>query len=245
MAIAYFIAVAWQAYSIVENVGFRYLMGVLAPNYHVPSRKVFSHDRVPKLYQHTKKKIIDEIKLADHFAITTDGQTSSNSHKFIAVTASFINESWKLVCRTLACRDLNISNTGENIKCLIEDVLDEYKIKKSEVVAAVSDRGANCVLAVELSGFEHVPCFAHAVNTKMEEMLKLKFIAPTLAKIKDIYNTLSRSKIAKNFLESCQKSIGLPTLKMPSSCPTRWWSETGQFQFVIDNEMALYKYVTT
>lgn len=48
-AIAYFIAVACLPYSIVENIGFRYLMKILAPNYHVPSRKVFSHDRIPKL----------------------------------------------------------------------------------------------------------------------------------------------------------------------------------------------------
>lgn len=61
------------------------------------------------------------------------------------------------------------SNSGENIKFLIESILEEYKIKKPQITAAVSDRGPNCVLAVELSGFEHVPCFAHAVNTKMEE----------------------------------------------------------------------------
>lgn len=245
MAIAYLIAVACLSYSFVENIGFRRLMSVLAPNYHVPSRKVFSDHRIPKLYQATKEKITEELRNIEFFGLTTDGWTSSNSHKFIAVTISFINESWQLVCRTLACRDLNISNTGENIKCLIESVVEEYNVKNPQITAAVSDRGANCVLAVQLAGFEHVPCFAHAINTKMEEMLALNFIAPTLAKIKHIYAMLSRSSNAKRFLESCQKSLNLPCVKMQSSCPTRWWSETGQFKFVIANEMALYKFMTT
>ncbi|KAJ6639667.1 hypothetical protein Bhyg_12414 [Pseudolycoriella hygida] len=134
MAIAYFIAVACVAYSIVENTGFRYLMNILAPN----------------------------------------------------------------------------------IQCLVDNILIEFKIEKSRISAGVSDRGSNCIAAINLLGFEHVPCFAHAVNTKMEEMLKLDFIAPTLKKIKNIYK-LSRSKIAKNYLESCQKDVGLKPLKMPSS----------------------------
>lgn len=245
MAIAYLIAVACLAYSFVENIGFRHFMNVVVPNYQVPSRKVFSDNRIPKLKQATKAYITEEMKNIEFFGITTDGWTSSNSHKFIAVTVSFINENWQLVCRTLACRDLNISNTGENIKCLIESILGEFKVEKRNVTAAVSDRGANCVLAVQLSGFEHVPCFAHAINTKMEEMLAMNFIAPVLSKIKGIYATLSRSKNAKNFFGSCQKSLNLSCKQMPSSCPTRWWSETGQFKFVIDNEMALYKFITT
>ncbi|KAJ6634152.1 E3 SUMO-protein ligase ZBED1, partial [Pseudolycoriella hygida] len=216
MAIAYFIAVACVAYSIVENTGFRYLMNILAPNYHVPSRKVFSHERVPKLHQATKQIIIEEIKEADYFAITTDGWTSTNSHKFIALTLSFIDENWKLISRVLACHDLNISNTGENIQCLVDNILIEFKIEKSRISAGVSDRGSNCIAAINLLGFEHVPCFAHAVNTKMEEMLKLDFIAPTLKKIKNIY------KLSRN---------GGPKKK--------------QFKFAIDNEMALYKFVTT
>lgn len=245
MAIAYLIAVACLAYSFVENIGFRHLMSIVVPNYQVPSRKIFSNDRIPKLYLATKAKISEELKNIENFGLTTDGWTSSNSHKFIAVTVSYINENWQLICRTLACRDLNISNTGENIRWLIDGILGEFKIDKKQVAAAVSDRGANCVLAVELSGFEHVPCFAHAINTKMEELLTLNFIAPTLTKIKRIYATLSRSNIAKKFLESCQKSLNLPCLKMPSTCPTRWWSEIDQFKFVIANEMALYKFVNT
>lgn len=112
VAIAYLIAVACLAYSFVENVGFRHLMNIVAPNYQVPSRKVFSDDRIPKLYQATKAKICGDLKNIENFGLTTDGWTSSNSHKVIAVTVSFINENWQLVCRTLACRDLNISNTG-------------------------------------------------------------------------------------------------------------------------------------
>lgn len=236
MAIAYLIAVSCLAYSIVENIGFRYLLNVLAPNYTVPSRKTFSDDRVPRLYAAVKKRIEQDLKKIQFFGMTTDGWTASNSNKFIGVTVSYIDDNWKLICRTLACRDLNISNSGKNIQALIN---------KTQITAATSDRGPNAVHAIDLSGFDHVPCFAHAVNTKMEEMLANNFIAPTLSKIKAIYNTMSNSKNAKNYLASCQKFLNLPSLKMPSSCKTRWWSETDQLKFTIANEMALYKFVTT
>lgn len=94
-------------------------------------------------------------------------------------------------------------------------------------------------------GFDSVPCFGHVINTKMEEMLTLKFIAPTLQKIKSIYASLSFSSNLKFYLASCQKELNLPQNVMPSTCKTRWWSEIDQFKFVVRFEMALYKMVTT
>lgn len=118
-------------------------------------------------------------------------------------------------------------------------------MEKKEFTSITTDRGPNGLLAVQLMDINNIPCFAHAVNTEMEEMLTLNFIAPTLTKVKGIYSKLSFSSLAKKFLAICQADLNLPQNKMPSTCKHRWWSEIDQFKFVVANEMALYKFVTT
>jgi hypothetical protein len=44
------IALDQQPFSIVEDVGFRSLIGSVAPQYVMPSRKYFSETKIPELY---------------------------------------------------------------------------------------------------------------------------------------------------------------------------------------------------
>lgn len=243
-AISYFIAVGTEPYLIVLNKGFRHLLSVTSPNYKIPSPKVFSEKKIPALNAATKQIIKSKVSDIDYFGLTTDGWTAPNGHKFISLTCSYIEDEWKLECHTLACRELNISNTGKNIKELIWEILAEYKMENKDFTSITTDRGPNGLLAVDLMDINSIPCFAHAVNTKMEEMLALNFIAPTLTKVKGIYAKLSFSSLAKKFLTVCQADLHLPQNKMPSTCKHRWWSEIEQFKFVVANEMALYKFVT-
>lgn len=244
-AIAYLIAVDCEPYRFVERKGFQNLMSVLVPTYIIPSRTTFSERKVPALYLATKKLIIKKIKDVRFFGLTTDGWTSPNTHKFIALTCSYIDDEWVLNSHTLACHDLNVSNTGENIKNLIFNELAEYNIERKKIGGVATDRGANALLAVELMGFNSIPCFAHAINTKMDEMLTLDFIASTLQKVKRIYAVLALSSNARAFLALCQLELNMPQCVMPSTCKTRWWSEICQFKFVVRFEMAIYKFVTT
>lgn len=244
-AISYFIAVGTQPYLIVKNKGFQHLLSVTSPTYDIPSPKVFSEKKVPALTVATKQIIKSKVKGIEDFGLTSDGWTAPNGHKFISLTCSYIDNEWKLECHTLACRELNISNTGKNIKELIWDILDEYKMKQKNFTSVTTDRGTNGLLAVGLMDMNSIPCFAHAVNTKMEEMFTLNFIAPTLTKVKGIYAKLSNSTLAKKFLAECQADLNLPQNKMPSTCKHRWWSEIEQFKFVVANEMALYKFVSS
>ena len=50
IAIAKMMALDIQPYSIVEDVGFKYLVGLLEPRYIMPSRKYFSEKIIPDMY---------------------------------------------------------------------------------------------------------------------------------------------------------------------------------------------------
>lgn len=78
--------------------------------------------------------------------------------------------------KRLACRELNISQTG-NLAKLIRDVLEDYDIDESRISAIATDRGANMINAVVIELEKpHIPCFAHVLNTFVEKVVENKVV---------------------------------------------------------------------
>lgn len=241
--IANLLAVTGTPYSFVESEAFKKFMSIVSPHYKVPVRTTFSENHIPKLYTKTKDKIRMMLVDVPYIALTTDGWTGCNGSQFISVTASYIDEDWSFKTLTLACRELNASHTGEHIAALIRDVLEEYGIDQQRISAITTDRGSNMINAVEMHlRRPHIPCFAHVMNTFVQNMLKHAFVMALINKIRALYNVLSHSSAAKRELKVHQTKWQLPLNKMPSSCSTRWWSDIGQFQFVVQHEKALFDF---
>lgn len=232
-------------YSIVENIGFTTLMKFALPNYHLPSRTTFSQNRIPALYARTKQTIRDRLRCADFVALSTDGWTGLNGHQFLCLTCAFVDPEWELETITLACRELNDTHTKEHIVECLQSILKEYDISADKVAAITTDRAAKMIAAIDLLKANHVACFAHAMNTIVHNMLGHEFILPTLQKAKRTNNLLAHSPLAQRSLTECQVKAKLPTIKMPSSCPTRWWYELAQIDFVLTQKVALFDFLTT
>lgn len=60
-AIAYWIATDMQPYCSVSKNGFKHLMSVICPGYEVPSRQVFSENKIPALYYEVKCRIMQQL----------------------------------------------------------------------------------------------------------------------------------------------------------------------------------------
>lgn len=245
-ALTNLLAVTGTPFNFVESEAFRKFMAIVSPHYKVPCRTTFSETHIPKLYTDTKEKIRLTMKDVLHIGLTTDGWTGCNGNQFISVTASYITDEWCFKTVTLACRELNASHTGEHIAAVIMDVLGEYGIDKSRISAVTTDRGSNMISAVVTHLQKpHTPCFAHVLNTFVQNILKHAFVAELMEKVRGIYNILSHSSAAKRDLKQHQSKWQLPLKKMPSSCATRWWSELDQLKFVVEQEKALYDLCNT
>ena len=59
--IAIFLAMDLRPYSLVESTHFRRLVRALDPRYTIPSRKHFSDEAVPDLYNRTKAKVVRDL----------------------------------------------------------------------------------------------------------------------------------------------------------------------------------------
>lgn len=164
-ALAYSIAVDMLPYSIVEKQGFQHFVRCLQPGYEMPSRKTITEKYVPELYLETKNTLEGFINQAKYVSLSTDCWTSVANMPYIGITAHFIDENWILRSCCLACRKMTEDHTGENIRDMINEILIEWKINLENVVACTTDYGSNMVSAINLSTFQHICCFGHALNT--------------------------------------------------------------------------------
>ena len=65
-------AVDVQPYSVVEDAGFKNLLGILEPKYSIPSRKYFSTKVVPEMYESTRSRVQSAVDSAKSICLRTD-----------------------------------------------------------------------------------------------------------------------------------------------------------------------------
>lgn len=129
--IAHFIATGLHSYSTVEGPSFFSLMHAAVPEYHVPSRTMFSWSVVPKLYAKEKERIKGELhKHFDHgtpcYLVTTDGWTSRPGDSYVSFMCHLLDEKFFLHNYHLACRHTPEGHTSENLKNILLDLAEEF-----------------------------------------------------------------------------------------------------------------------
>ena len=93
--IAEMMAIDYQPFSIVSDVGFTRLLKTLEPRYNVPSRKYFTENVVPRIKQDIDTRLAELIKDVPFISLTTDiWSTSLTNESLISMTAHWVNESF-------------------------------------------------------------------------------------------------------------------------------------------------------
>ena len=103
-----------EPFALVERQGFKELMKIALPKYTLPSRKYFSENLLPKMYEETKEKVSKLLTQATSASFTTDIWTSNNvTQSFISLTCHFIHaESLNQTMFTLATRSFQSQHSG-------------------------------------------------------------------------------------------------------------------------------------
>ena len=81
--------------SIVNDPGFKGILGFLEPDYQVPSRTHVA-SLIKKRHQNGKQELGGLLRAAPAVALTTDAWTSRATQSYATYTAHFISETWKL-----------------------------------------------------------------------------------------------------------------------------------------------------
>lgn len=230
----------------VEKQGFQNMMKVLDSRYKVPSRTFFRENVIPKLYAETRLKVLTSLSGLDHYSVTTDEWTSITMTPFVSLTIHFISADWTLQSRNLSTAYMPEDPTGSNIASLLEEVLEEWGLKKDSLTAITTDNGSAMIAAVARLSIERVSCFGHILNNAVQNCLKGDMAAENaLAACKRLVSSFSFSTKRRRKLEEAQKELGLPLKSLASECPTRWGSKYKMVERVLHNEVALKRAYST
>ncbi|XP_050561015.1 E3 SUMO-protein ligase ZBED1-like [Spodoptera frugiperda] len=206
---------------MVEEPEFRKLIDMVStcPGYQLPTRKTFSQSLIPKTYKEVFEACLQNIKEAHAICLCTDGWTSSANQSYIAVTAHYIDNNTKLKSILLGCINYNERHTSANLTAFIRQIIQDWQIT-NKICCIVSDNAANILSAVRLGEWRSVGCFAHLLNLVVQDSLKT--VAGVVNKVKAVVDFFKRSAQAQAKLETAQKQMNLPLLKLKQECPTRW-----------------------
>ena len=235
-AIAYMICKDYQPFSIVEDEGFRYYSRLMNPSYSLPSRSTVTRTIMPHLYEKTLSSTKEQMLEASAVCLTTDGWTSSTNQSYIAYTAHFINDQYDLKSCLLECSPYTDRHTAENLRDELYRVTSEWNIK-DKIVAVVSDNAADITAAIRLTGWTHLPCFAHTFNLVVQEGLKQ--IKHVQDKVKAVVEYFHRSTVASEKLKLIQRQMGVKELKLKQDVVTRWNSTFHMMARFIDQKEAI------
>lgn len=221
-AIAFFICKDIQPYSVTENEGFRNLVHILEPRYHIPDRKLFVDKHIAVLYDKVRGEIAESLCKAHRVALTVDGWTSRATDSYVTVTAHYVDDEWVLQNHVLQTRVFNEAHTGKNLAVLLLEVCREWNIEDKNT-ALVTDNARNMILAGAGAKMEpHVRCIAHVLNLASQKSLKVDRVSVLLMKVRKLVTFFHRSPKATEALREMQTQLHLPNHKLVHDVSTRW-----------------------
>lgn len=68
---------------------------------------------------------------------------------YFAINVRFVDENNKILTRTLGVKDTQAHHTSEYLQKLVQEVLDDFKIKKEQILCIVTDNASNMLSTTE------------------------------------------------------------------------------------------------
>lgn len=243
LSVAKFLATTMQPYNLVEHKAFTDMVNLFNPRYKLPSRKYFSKNEIPKLYNDTVEKIKHKLVKINNsnISITTDCWTSTAGAPYIAITCHFIDEEWELKSFCLRCAHFEKDHTSDNIVETLTNLLADWGLNVKEMASCTTDNGSNILKAIRCLNIPHVPCFGHCINIGVNKALMLPQLNKAIARLKTLQRTIAHSWKMKRDLVKAQEFLKMNVVTIPSACDTRWWSTLKLCRRVLDNQLPLCK----
>ena len=244
-ALVKMIATDLQPISIVNDQGFQDFLKVIDFKYVPPSRRTITRDLIPKLHSTCKSQLAKSLSKAAFCAFTTDLWTSRATQGFLTVTIHYIEiegEVEGICCSKSSVLEtvcLRTDHTGENIAAELQRVATAWNLQ-DKVVCSVTDSASNMNLALRITKWSHLPCFAHTLNLIVQGAIAADDQLSSLqAKCKHIVSYFHRSVKASDRLATVQKQLNLPTHKLIQEVETRWNSTFYMFQRYLEQHNAI------
>ncbi|XP_016129599.1 zinc finger BED domain-containing protein 1-like [Sinocyclocheilus grahami] len=193
----------------------------LNPKYTPPTRSYLSDTLIPSWYDVEKANVISELKDVPKLAITSDGWTSLCQDHYLNVTVHYTSQG-SVKQKVLHTRAVYQSQTGEVVAKEISDILEEFEIEPSKIVAVTVDNAGNMDVAIKKLQILKIGCFAHTLNLAAQKIYKIASIDKWAARIRAMVVWFKRSSMSKTVLMEKQQLLGIPQHSLILDVKTRW-----------------------
>ena len=240
-AITYYLAKDMRPAYSVELPGFRSMVSKLNPRYGLPSRNYFSRTGIPSLYNEVREEVERKLEgeAAVNFSGTTDLWTSGSSDPYITFTVHYVNSTWQLRSYCLGTTYLAEDHTGENIKESLLEILSEWNLSATKLVAITTDSGSNVKLACALLHWRWLSCFGHNLDLAVRKSFDDRRVTRVLKVCRQVVATFSRSWKKKRDLAKAQHEKQLPLHNLKADCVTRWGSSLAMLERITEQQEAI------
>ena len=209
--------------------------------YTPPTRRTVMRSLLPDRYTSAREKLFQQLRDVKTCSVTTDFWSSSNAQSYITVTCHFLNEDWVLQSCVLATYQVTIRHTAENIAAELKQIANEWGVN-DKICCIVTDNAANMIAAARLTGWRHLPCFAHTLNLIVQESTEKDIeLSKLRQKCRQIVTYFKQSVKARDKLSEVQKQMGGEEKKLIRDVVTRWNSSFYMYERLIEQ----YKEVNT
>ena len=193
-----FIVTSSLPFRCIDNKFFKLFCKEINPSFKPPNRQKIA-DLAKDYFKLKKKKLKKKITKALNISLTTDCWTSVQNYSYIALTAHFLDNNFKISSYCLAVRHIIGGHFGCNLSSYISDIMNEYDIT-SKVTHITSDNASNISNAINKLKINQIHCFGHIMHL---------IITNTFRGIKKCLNNYSEepsfSCLKQSFEEDCEE----------------------------------------
>lgn len=210
--------------NVLEDDGLRDVIRIATKDitFTLPCRTT-AMEKVKDLFQSEKLKQMEKLCDAESVVFAFDHWTSMTQDNYMGVTAVFLTKSFHLQHTTLGIYCSNESQTGENIRDHVTEVISQWNIT-DKVFSLCSDNAANMLKASRLLNIDHLPCMAHTLQLAINHGIKECGISSLLAKSRSIVSKVRKSPKQKGELKKMGcKHMLVRKICYPSLTKSIYW----------------------
>lgn len=221
-------------FQFVEYVGIRNVFTYICADIKLISRNTAKTDVMSMHAREMKKLKNTLVSMPSRICLTSDLWTSIATDGYLALTAHFVDDDWKLQKRILNFSFMPPPHTGVALSDKIYKLLVDWGIEKKLFSMTLDNASANDCFVELLKGqlmlrdailmdgeFFHVRCCAHILNLIVQE--GLKEIDSSIGKIRESIKYVRGSQGRKQKFLDCVAQVSLECKRgLRQDVPTRW-----------------------
>ncbi|KAK0600052.1 hypothetical protein LWI29_011098 [Acer saccharum] len=231
-ALTRFVLLDEVPFKTIEGKGFKYMLGVFEPRFHVPCRTTIARD-VLQVYVDEKQKLKDFfVRNQQRVCLMIETWTSIQNINYMCLTAHFIDSNWKLQKKILNFCPIT-NHKGDTIGKALETCLKSWGIERVFTVTvdnASSNNDAILYLSKIVNSWNgaimngdhmHLRCSAHILNLIVTE--GLKDYHESISKIRNVVRYVRGSPARLQKFKSCAEREKISSKKLLClDVLTRW-----------------------